>query len=60
MTCIECGKEKPPAKFRTARICKRCHRARLRMAARAARADAHVRLHGHRDQGSSSVVEKPR
>jgi hypothetical protein len=28
--CIECRVVKPPSKFRTANICKRCHRARQR------------------------------
>jgi hypothetical protein len=44
------GREKPPAKFRTANICKTCHRARLRMERR--------RLHGHRSQASPSVEDK--
>jgi RNA polymerase-binding transcription factor DksA len=47
--CIECGEEKPLAKFRTANICKTCHRARVRM---------ERRLHGHHDQASPSVEEK--
>jgi hypothetical protein len=39
--CIECGAVKPLAKFRLANVCRRCHRARVRMERR--------RLHG-RDQ----------
>jgi hypothetical protein len=48
--CIECGEKKSPAKFRTANICKTCHRARARMERR--------RLHG-RDQASPGVEGKP-
>jgi hypothetical protein len=46
--CIECGKHRPLAAFRTARVCKRCHRTRLRM---------DRRLRG-RDQASPSVEDK--
>lgn len=54
--CIECGQEKPPAKFYshpamadgTVNICKTCHRARMRM---------ERRLYGHRDQASPSMEE---
>jgi hypothetical protein len=45
VACIECGERKPIAKFRTANVCKRCHRARQRA----------VQEH---DRASPSVEEK--